>query len=66
MLTMRISYVSFKHLGILCDVKPNLQPIRTKLLTSQKYFQFLVGYLVNRCTYILYLPSHKRQKSRDI
>ena len=62
MLTMRISYISFKHLGILCDVKPNLQPIRTKLLTSQKYFQFLVGYLVNRCTCIVPSFPHKTKK----
>ena len=47
MLTMRISYVSFKHPGILWDVKPNPQLIRTKLLTSQKCFQILSGYLVN-------------------
>lgn len=64
MLTMRISYVSFKHLRILWDVKPNLQPIRTKLLTSQKCFQFLVGCLVNRCTCIVPSFPHKTKKQR--
>ena len=62
MLTMRISYVSFKHFGILWVVKPNLQPMRTKLLTSQKCIQFLVGYLVNRCTCIV--PSFPQKTKK--
>ena len=61
-LTIRNSYVSFKLLRILWDVKPNLQPIRTKLSTSQKYFQFLIGYLVNRCTCIV--PSFPQKAKK--
>lgn len=63
-LTIRNSYVSFKLLRILWDVKPNLQPIRTKLSTSQKYFQFLIGYLVNRCTCIVPSFPQKAKKQR--
>lgn len=63
-LTVRNSYVSFKLLRILWDVKPNLPPIRTKLSTSQKYFQFLIGYLVNRCTCIVPSFPQKAKKQR--
>lgn len=65
-LTVRNSYVSFKLLRILWDVKPNLPPIRTKLSTSQKYFQFLIGYLVNRCTCIVPSFPQKAKKQRDM
>ena len=65
-LTIPNSYVSFKLLRILWDVKPNLQPIRTKLSTSQKYFQFLIGYLVNRCTCIVPSFPQKAKKQRYV